>query len=701
TSAGLLREVVVEPGRAYFDTNLASHHHFFFEDSGQIEDIPDNQVLFVVDVGKAKPQMSIEYHQSMFEDHHFLERMIQLSEQMINADKIVATMADISLLTESEQSQIKHWNDTSKTVDLSHNVVKMIEQQVTATPDAIAVQCGDKQLSYLQLNTQANQLAHILIEQGVKTDQCVGICLNRQVEVIVSILAVIKAGGAYLPIDPNYPQQRISFMLENSTASLLISNTMIDIELPETIQHITLENLDLSGQVSSNPDVELNPNQMIYVIYTSGSTGQPKGAAVEHHGVTNLLTWYTSQFNMTSEDNALIISSIGFDLTQKNLFALLTVGGTVIFPETDDYDDQLINQLIDKNKITLLNCAPSAFYPLVELLELNHADFTALQSLRRLFLGGEPIALSRLQNWLDSDVCHCTVVNSYGPTECTDIAAYFEITQNSDYYHQTIPIGTPNHNVCLYVLDAQLNHTPVGVAGELCISGLGVGRGYIGDEALTDDKFINNLFDDQYDSKLYRTGDIVRYNQNGDLEFIGRIDHQVKIRGLRIELGEIESALTQQENVDDSLVIVQDDKIIAYCLSKEKTIDNSSLKQSLAKYLPDYMIPSVFVLLDSWPLTPNGKIDRKALPAPEIAQIEYEAPQSDTEITLSQIWSQLLGVQHIGRQDNFFDLGGHSLLATQLISQVRKQFEIELPVRSLFEVDSLQSFATVIDDLIQ
>ena len=418
----------------------------------------------------------------------------------------------------------------------------------------------------------------------------------------------------------------------------------------------------------------------------------------------NLLNWFLDAFHLTAQDKVLIVTSFSFDLTQKNLFAPLLVGGTVyLFPLY--YDISAIRQLIRKWAISILNCTPSMVYPLANgTLESVSED---LASLRRVFLGGEPIAVSRLQAWMDTPQFHAQFINTYGPTECADIAAFYRIEDARQFVDAPVPIGQPIANVQLYVLDHHFNLAPVGVPGELYIGGAGLGTGYLHQPALTAEKFVPHPFSDEPGARLYKTGDLVRDRPDGALEFLGRLDYQVKIRGFRIELGEIENVLQQQPIVRECVVIAREDldgdkRLIAYLvLQDNQNVTDEQLRLLVGERLPHYMVPATFVILENLALTPNGKIDRLALPDPQawlLPKIRpYVAPRTPNEEVLQRIWAEVLQVEQVGIDDNFFELGGHSLLATTLISRVREAFQVALPLRTLFDTRTIASMAEVIE----
>ncbi|MBT4836723.1 MAG: amino acid adenylation domain-containing protein, partial [Methylococcales bacterium] len=682
---------------AYNFITIASEYQFLGEDVQKIHHftppVAEGQVQFITKLVNDELQFFVHYYPETFTDFDFLQRFVTLNEQMLAES--CEYLGELQLLSDNEKSH--------QVMTLNQNAVKqadvvaiqcLIEQQVEKTPDAIALQFQQEKLTYQQLNQRSNQLAHYLRNNEVGVGSKVGICLERSSELLVAVIAVLKSGAAYVPMDSSYPQGRLEYMVEDSTIPLLITHSSLEDKFDNAdikVVCIDKDQAEIEHCSTDNPEITNKPDDMAYVIYTSGTTGRPKGATVRHSGEINLLQWYTSEFNFAEVDKTLLISAFGFDLTQKNLFALLTVGGCVVIPDMSHYDADIIASNIEEHSITLLNCAPSAFYPMVDLANNDKAN---INSLHHVFLGGEPIQVNQLNQWLSSEACQCQIVNTYGPTECTDIAAFYRLTDPTEYLSKSMPIGQANSNVNLYIVNQQHQLIPEGLVGELCIGGVGVGLGYLNQTELTDEKFITNPFGD---SKIYKTGDLVRYLPDGNIEYIGRIDHQVKLRGLRIELTEIECVLNQQSAVKECLVLVKNDVLVAYILTN-KELDNHHLKSVLGHELPEYMIPQSLVTMDTWPLTPNGKIDRKALPEPNTSgQANYVAPTTEIEMILAQQWSQLLVLPKVGVQHNFFDLGGHSLLATQAISQIRDHFEIELPLRVLFEAPTIAELAAKIE----
>lgn len=690
-------------------------------------------ITFDVNFDNGRLGFSVEFNTDLF-NQETAERYMQHMDVLMQAvlDNPNTPVDALPMLTPAEQEyQLVTLNQSAQTYDTSTLVHELFEAQVQITPENIAVRFENDSLTYQMLNQQANQLARYLREQGVKPNDIVGICMDRGVELMVAILAVLKAGGGYLPIDSGYPQQRIDYICQNSGLKILLTTEKtLTTERDEptlTSEPVTVLSIDNRAAINRLANYDTNnlgrcdgqtPQNLIYVIYTSGSTGNPKGVMIEHHNEVNLLHWYRDEYQFTASDKVLIISAAGFDLTQKNFFAPLLVGGSIHFATQRHYDIKAINQVIKHNQITIINCAPSVFYPLLELSD-NVEDFA---SLRVVLFGGEPIAFNRLQAWLQHPSCHVSLVNMYGPTECTDIACAHTVTPErykSDLAAGrssiTLPIGRPNHNVRLFVLNESLQLVPYGSVGELLIGGAGVGRGYIHRPELNAEKFIVNPFTNDANDLWYHTGDLVRYWPDGNIEFIGRVDHQVKLRGLRIELGEIETQLTQLESVDASLLMVREDQpgfqqLVAYVVVSEHyhsaladeqqvTLLQQRMRDALLDSLPDYMVPSAFILLPEFTLTPNGKIDRKALPVPATAQQQntYVAPENALQTQLTELWQTLLGAEQVGIDDNFFELGGHSLLMTKLIHHVDSQLSCVLTLRDVFRHPTVRELSGFIE----
>ena len=526
--------------------------------------------------------------------------------------------------------------------------------------------------------------------------------MNRDVDLLVSLLAVMKAGGAYVPLDPTYPQRRLQTIAESAGMSWVLTH---DAHRDRVLGCGRIVAVDSDRQAiatydPSNLDLRVGPNDLMYVIYTSGSTGQPKGAAVYHRGFGNLLDWFVREFELESDDSSLVVTSHGFDLTQKNLFALLTVGGQVHLSADTRFDADRVLAEIDGLRITRLNCTPSNFYLLV--VDRNPQELMRLDSLRTVWLGGERIDMSRLTAWRKRDGFDTELVNTYGPTECTDICSYYRVPPQS--HEQEIPVGFPISNVQTYVLDDSLNPIGIGKTGEICIAGAGVGAGYINDPELTAQKFASNPFSPTDGDLIYRTGDLGRYRGDGAIEFVGRSDDQVKIRGHRIELGEIENSLRQHPEVQDAVVIAHQSpsgatQLIAYYLCESGEIAVSDLKSYLGQRLAAPMVPSHFMKVEQIPLNPHGKVDRRALPKPDFDldqtdRAGFVAPRDATEESLVELWQDVLGIRGIGVRDSFFELGGDSMQSVQLMIKVRREFGVEIPLAVLVQGDTIAQMAS-------
>lgn len=576
---------------------------------------------------------------------------------------------------------------------------QLFEYQVEKTPEQIAVIFEDKQVSYQELNQQANQLAHYLQTLNVQPEVLVGICLERSLEMIVGLLAILKAGGAYVPLDPAYPSERLALMLEDSQLSILLTQQNLLSKLPEHQAHIVCLDSDREAITQHNQENLISlvtDKNLSYVIYTSGSTGKPKGVAIEHHSTVALLHWAREVFTTEDLAGVLAATSICFDLSVFEIFVPLSWGGKVILAENALY----LSTLLAAQEVTLINTVPSA---IAELLRIQGIP----ASVRTVNLAGEP-----LQNRLVQQIYALEniqkVFNLYGPTEDTTYST-FALVKKGD---SIVTIGRAIANTYCLLLDEQMQIVPTGVSGELYIGGEGLARGYLNRPELTDQRFILSPFISEpggdtkqmvKKQRLYKTGDLARYLPDGNIEYIGRIDQQVKIRGFRIELGEIETALWQHPDVQEVVVIAKefspgDQRLVAYVVLKPESSDTNvgNLRRFLKQKLPDYMIPSRFVQLSALPLTANGKVDRKALPAPVKtlnANEKFVAPRTPIEERVAEIWSNLLGLKNIGVHDNFLALGGHSLLAFQILCRIRDIFQVELPMRHFFEAPTISEIA--------
>ncbi|MEW6738226.1 MAG: amino acid adenylation domain-containing protein, partial [Acidobacteriota bacterium] len=559
----------------------------------------------------------------------------------------------------------------------------------------------DQTLSYRELNNRANQLAHYLQAMGVGPETLVGICVERSIELIIGLLGILKAGGAYLPIDPQLPTERLGFMLHDAGLSILLTESGLIDTLPMTRTHlIYLDDnwKDIACQCVDNPVNTVLPDQLAYLIYTSGSTGKPKGVQVTHQSVSNLLHSMQAVFELCRDDVLLAVTTLSFDIAGLELYLPIIVGAQVVIANTREITDgkALIERITQAN-VSVMQATPATWRLLLT------AGWQGNKRLK-ILCGGEALSNQLAKQLLEKS---CSVWNLYGPTETTIWSCIYHI--NSDELPATVLIGRAIGNTTIYILDGYYQPTPVGVPGEVYIGGVGVARGYYDRFELTAEKFIPNPFSAEGGARLYKTGDLARYLIDGNIEFLGRIDQQVKIRGFRIELGEIEAVLAQYPYICENAILVQEDssgekRLIAYLVTEnEEALTISDLRNFLKQRLPDYMIPSTFVALAALPLTPNGKLDRRALLELAEGRVEsgkeFVAPRTAVEEILAGIWSSLFDIEQISITDNFFDLGGHSLLATQLISRLRKRFEIELPLRMVFAGPTIAAMAAEITTL--
>jgi len=599
--------------------------------------------------------------------------------------------SDLPLLAEAERWQLlEGWNDTKTEYPQDTCVHALFEAQVERTPNAVAVVFEDEQLTYRQLNRWANQLAHRLEALGVGTEVLVGICMERSLEMVVGLLAILKAGGAYVPLDPAYPKERLAFLLQDAQVSVLLTQQRLVEGLPEHKGDLVCldTNRDSIAQESvTNPKSSVMANNLAYVIYTSGSTGRPKGAMNTHQGVCNRLLWGQATYPLTEADCLLLEASFSFDASVWELFWPLSAGAKVILvPPGEQRNSTYLIQLIAAQQVTVAHFVPS----MLKLL-LEEPGFETCTSLRHVFCGGEVLSLDLQKRYFTC--LKAALHNQYGLTEAAANSTYWDCQRGSD--DPTVPIGRPIANTQIYLLDAHLHPVPIGVPGEVCIGGAGLGRGYLNRPEWTAERFIPHPFGPQGGERLYRTGDLARYQPDGRIEFLGRIDHQIKVRGFRIEVGEVEAVLRQHPAVQETVVVAREDipsekRLVAYIVAyQEPPPTISDLHSFLKEHLPEHMLPEAFVLLDALPVMSNGKVDRQALPVPSGArpklQKAFVAPRDTLELQLTQIWEDILNVRPIGVTDNFFELGGHSLSAVRLMAHIHRQFGQDLPLATLFQ----------------
>jgi amino acid adenylation domain-containing protein len=664
--------------------------------------------LGLVDSPGAGPDLagSLEYSTDLFEEAT-MERLLGHWTTLLAG--IVADprrpVAELPLLARSEQEQILGWADGGPGLAArldQLDLVGRIRRRAELAPAAIAVTAeaarltGHARLTYSELVGRADALAGRLWAAGVRAGDLVGICAERSPELIVGLLGVLAAGAGYVPLDPAYPAERLEFLITDARLAVLLTQGRLEARLPRRhgARVLLLDGPD--APAGPPPPVQVSPDAPAYLIYTSGSTGRPKGARVHRHGLANLLDWYVAEFALSDADRFLLLSSFSFDLTQKNLLAPLLVGGRLCLPPDGYYDPAALARAIRGWEISRVNCTPSAFYPLIE-----QEDLPALGSLRTVFLGGEPITPSRLALWPAWVDGRAEVVNTYGPTECSDVVAFHRLRPDAP---GSVPLGRPVPGARLLVLDRELRLLPAGLTGEICIGGEPVGNGYPRDAALTAQRFIPDPFAGEPGARLYRTGDLGRV-RDGILEYLGRTDHQVKVRGFRIELGEVEAALAGLRGVRRAAVLALetggDRRLVAFVEREpESPWAPAALREQMQSRLPDPMIPTAWVEVESMPLTPNGKADRGALARLGVRSAGQErvAARTPVEDLLAGIWADLLGREPgaIGPDDSFFDLGGHSLLATRLVSRLRAVLEVELPVRVVFEAPTLTGLARAV-----
>lgn len=613
------------------------------------------------------------------------------------------------LAPEERSSMVTDWQSVSEKIPHA-SLPEQFEKQAVLRPKAIAVVYEDQALSYAELNERANRLARMLISEGVGPEKFVALALPRSLEMAVGLLAVLKAGAAYLPLDPDYPADRIAFMLKDAQPAFIMTNTEAANHIPpvENVPKIVLDEPELAEKLNSytaeNPDntdriQPLTPLNTAYVIYTSGSTGVPKGVMIPHQNVTRLFAATEHWFRFSSDDIWTMFHSYAFDFSVWEIWGPLLHGGRlVIVPHHVSRSPEAFLRLLVKEGVTVLNQTPSAFYQFMQA-EREQPDLGQALSLRYVIFGGEALELSRLEDWYNRHPENRPqLINMYGITETTVHVSYIELDRSMAALRANSLIGCGIPDLGVYVLDERLQPVPPGVAGELYVSGAGLARGYLGRPGLTSERFIADPFGPP-GTRMYRTGDVARLRADGSLDYVGRADHQVKIRGFRIELGEIEAALVQHPQLEDAAVIVREDqpgdkRLAAYVIPSEETFDTAELRRYAAERLPDYMVPAAFVTMKELPLTPNGKLDRKALPAPDFAAaVTGRGPRTPQEEILCDLFMEVLHLPRVGIDDRFFDLGGHSLLAVQLMSRIREALGVELSIGNLFEAPTVAGLA--------
>ncbi|MEW6367293.1 MAG: amino acid adenylation domain-containing protein [Acidobacteriota bacterium] len=678
--------------------------------------------LLDVDTGTAKFDLTLsmaenervidanfEYNTDLFE-HATIERMADNFRVLLSgivADPSAA-ISELPLLTEAERHRIlSAWNDSRSEYPGEQCIHEFFEAQAERTPEASAVVFQGRELTYRELNARANQLAHHLRRNGVGPDVLVGICIDRSLEMAIGLLGVLKAGGAYVPLDPAYPKERLAFMLADARVSVLLTRESLRGELPASgARIICLDNgwEAVAAESPANLESGATADNLSYVIYTSGSTGQPKGVVLTHRTLTNLVTWQLQDFFAAPNARTLQFAPPSFDVSCQEIFSTWSAGGTlVLIPEETRRDGWALLRFLNSERIERLFVP---FVALQQVAEMVGAGGPLPAHLGEVITAGEQLLTTTAITKLFGRLSDCALANQYGPSEAHVVTAY-ALSGAPSGWPKLPPIGRPIANTGIYILDRRLQPVPIGVAGELYIGGDGLARGYLNRPEATAERFIPHPFSAEPGARLYRTGDLARHLPDGAIEFLGRIDQQVKVRGFRIELGEIEIVLERHAGVRQAVVVLREDadspkRLVGYIVPEDEThLEVDELRGYLKEKLPEYMVPAALIVLKSVPLTPSGKVDRRRLPAPDWMDVErgreYVAPRTPVEEVLAGTWANVLGAGKVSVNDNFFDLGGHSLLATQIISRVRTTFGVEIPLRRIFESPTVTGLAESIE----
>ncbi|NJR31609.1 MAG: amino acid adenylation domain-containing protein, partial [Chamaesiphon sp. CSU_1_12] len=674
-----------------------------------------NYPLTLVAVLESELLLKMSYDTSRF-SADTVARMLEHFQQLLAG---IVTQPEtpidrLPLLTPTELHQRDNWQQPQSYP--SQSCLHQHFEHIAATrPDQIAITCGEDRWTYAQLNERANQLAHHLRNHcGITTDTLVGLCVERSLHTILGILAILKAGGAYVPLDPDYPTERLTFIVEDAHLNIILTAASSRERCPQPHEQLICLDGDwalIATQPTTNPTHHSTPEQLAYIIYTSGSTGVPKGVLITHHNVLRLFASTQSYYQFNSSDVWTMFHSYAFDFSVWEIWGALLYGGRlVIVPFWISRSPEDFAHLLRHEGVTVLNQTPSAFVRLIQSAALSDENtHTSSLALRWVIFGGEALDLASLQPWFerttgDSNAQTAQLVNMYGITETTVHVTYRLITQADVNAGRGSIIGRPIGDLRLYILDAGLQHLPIGVAGEIYVGGDGLARGYLHRDELTAERFIADPF--VPGERLYKTGDLAKYLPTGELEYLGRSDHQVKIRGFRIELGEIETILSQHPAIVQTVVLANtsssgQQQLVAYCVTapdtEQRQPSTTELRTFLGNQLPDYMVPAAFVMMAQFPLTTNGKLDRQALPAPDLsAELanSYVAPQTELEQQLAAIWADVLGLERVGREDNFFAIGGDSILSLQIIARAN-QAGIQLTPKQLFTYQSISTLATV------
>ena len=655
--------------------------------------------------------LRLVYNPDLF-DSWRMEQMLSHYQTLL--ETIVANpdqrISELSILTEAERHRILvGWNDTAAVYPEGQCIHTLLETMAEHAPEAVAVVFENEQLRYLELNCRANQLARYLRKQGVGPEKVVAVCIERSLEMVIGLLAILKSGGAYVALEPDFPAARLLFMLEDTQPGLLLTQERFLAKIPEYPLAVVCVDRDrelFANEQASNLEFISTPENLAYVTYTSGSTGKPKGILTSHRNVVQNLHALIHNYSLGANDIGLQLPSFSYDASVRDMFGPLLAGARIVVVRNEEVKDPfaLVAKIAEKHVTCILSIVPSLLSQLVEAGASNRVSFEAF---RHISVAGEPLPLALCKRV--QDVFGCNVVNQYGPSECTMISSYHRVVER-DGNRKIALIGRPLANSLFYILDDHLNPVPAGVAGEAYIGGSGISRGYLNLPGLTAEKFIPNPFSNAPGARLYNTGDMVRYLPDGTMEFLGRRDFQVKLRGFRIELGEIEATLRLHPAVSEAVVVAREDRpgdrrLVAYVVAAAagSVPSTGGLRAFLQEKLPDYMIPAVLVYLDELPLTTNRKVDRQALPVPDEGRPDidqhFAAPRTSVEKVLAKIWGEVLGIERVGIHDNFFELGGHSLLATQVMSRARDHFGMELPLLRLFKTPTINGLSELIETI--
>ncbi|MDX6577743.1 MAG: hypothetical protein QOE96_3696 [Blastocatellia bacterium] len=655
-------------------------------------------------------RLCFEYDAALFAPET-IRRMLGHLQNLLDA--IVTDPArgvrDLPLLADSERHQLlNEWSGERMAFPDQSCIHTLFEAQVEKAPDAIASEFQGEQVTYRELNSRANQLAHFLRDNGVGPDVLVGICVHRSLDMLVGMLGVLKAGGAYVPLDPAYPAERLAFMIEDAGLSLVLTQGRLAGDIPVGRDRLFCLDRDwqtIARQSEANPSLNVSSTNLAYVIYTSGSTGNPKGVMIEHRSLVNFSFTAADAYEISPADRVLQFASLSFDLSVEEIYPALTRGATVVL-RTDEMISSARDFLhyCDQWQVTILDLPTAYWHELTDALSAGNLKLPA--AVRLVIIGGEKATFDRVMAWHRFAGERVRLVNTYGPTETTVAVTMCDLRPPDDSSFNTVPIGRPLANAKVYVLDESQRPVPIGAPGELHIGGPGVARGYVNRPDLTSEKFIPDSFGGDRHARLYKTGDLVRYRSDGNIEFLGRIDNQIKIRGFRVELEEIEQALRSLAGVTDCVVVLREDsdgdkRLIAYVvLHPHNKLTTAELRNHLKAKLPSYMVPALFEVIHALPLLPNGKINRRALPDPQPARFEsrdsFVAPRTPIEQLLAVEWCDVLKLERVGIHDNFFELGGHSLLAAKVVSKVRNHLEIEMGMVDLFQAPTIASLAALL-----